>query len=337
MSSSISQFDHLLEAAHKAQASLFAEGTKRNHKSNITQFMYFCLKFDQPVCPTTRDTLMAFARLASLTVSYGTLKNIFSSIKFLHRANNRPYPEDDWQLESTLKALKRELSGAPQQTLPITPDILLKMYAFVDTNKSKDLACWSCFLTSFYCMLRKASAVPKSLQAFDANKELSRNKIDIQSEADVVLVLMNYSKTSQFGNKNVVIPLLRNPTHALDPVYHLKELFTRFPLESSLPAFSYTEKGKIKCITYDGFTKELRKLLNLAGLKADSFSGHSFRRGGATYLYRLGADPLLIQASGDWATDCYTRYVFLTLDQRFHAQKMMTHNTRFEDHPLEAR
>ena len=66
------QFDNLLQAAHAAQASLFAEGTKRNHKSNITQFMFFCIKFEQPVCPTTRDTLMAFARLASLTVSYGT-------------------------------------------------------------------------------------------------------------------------------------------------------------------------------------------------------------------------------------------------------------------------
>ena len=116
-------------------------------------------------------------------------------------------------------------------------------------------------------MLRKASAVPKSLQAFNATKELSRSKIDIHSEDDVVLVLMNYSKTSQFGNKNVVIPLLRKPTLALDPVHHLKELFTR-----------------VKCITYDGFTKELKHLLNLVGLKADSFSGHSFRRGGATYL-----------------------------------------------------
>ena len=277
---------------------------------------------------------MAFARLASLTVSYGTLKNIFSSIKFLHRATNEIYPEDDWQLESTLKALKRELSGAPLQTLPITPEILLKMYVFIDTNQPKDLASWSSFLTSFYCMLRKASAVPKSLAAFNQTKELTRSKIDIQAGDDTVLVLMNYSKTSQFGNKNVVIPLLRNPVPGLDPVYHLRELFQRFPLASSLPAFSYLEKGKLKCITYDGFTKELKRLLNLAGLKADSFSGHSFRRGGATYLYRLGADPLLIQASGDWATDCYTRYVFLTLDQRYHAQLMMTNNTRFDDNSL---
>ena len=331
---SASQFNHLLVAAQQAQASLFAEGTKRNHKSNISQFLYFCLKFDKPVCPTTRDTLMGFARLASVTVSYGTLKNIFSSIKFLHKANNQPYPEDDWQLESTLKALKRELSGAPLQTLPITPDILLKMYAFLDTSIPKDLAIWSSFLTSFYCMLRKASAVPKSLAAFNPTKELARSKVDIQAGGDVVLVLMNYSKTEQFGNKNVVIPLLRNPVQALDPVHHLQELFNRFPLDSSLPAFSFMEGSKLKCITYDGFTKDLKRLLTSAGLKADSYSGHSFRRGGASYLYKLGADPLLIQASGDWATDCYTRYVFLSFDQRFHAQKMMTNNTRFEDYPL---
>ena len=260
--------------------------------------MFFCIKFERPVCPTNRDTLMAFARLASMTVSYGTLKNIFSSIKFLHKANNELYPDDDWQLESTLKALKRELSGAPLQTLPITPEILLKMYIFVDTNKPRELANWSCFLTSFFCMLRKASVVPKSMDAFDATRELSRAKIDIQGGGNVALVLMNYSKTSQFGNKNVVIPLLRNQVHALDPVYHLQELFHRFPLASSLPAFSYIENGKIKCITYEGFTKELKRLLDLSGLKAASYSGHSFRRGGASYLYRLGADSLLIQASG---------------------------------------
>lgn len=273
---------------------------------------------------------MAFARLESLTISFGTLKNIFSSIRFLHQANNEKFPDDDWQLESTLKALKRELSGAPLQTLPITPEILQKMYLFVDTTKPKGLADWSAFLTAFYCMLRKGSAVPKSLDTFNPEKDLSRKKLSIPPGAGVALVLMNYSKTNQFGNKNVVIPMLKNPVLALDPVHHLTELTSRFPMEGNQPAFSYLEKGKIKCVTYQGFTKELKRLLCLAGLKADSFSGHSFRRGGATYLYRLGADPLLIQASGDWASDCYTRYVFLTLDQRLHAQKMMTYNLRFD-------
>ena len=127
------------------------------------------------------------------------------------------------------------------------------MYAFVDTRKPKDLAIWAAFLTSFYCMLHKASAVPKSLEAFNAVKELTRAKIDVESGEETVLVLMNYSKTEQFGNKNVVIPLLKNPVLALDPVHHLLELFRRFPLANSLPAFSYLEKENVKCINLRWF------------------------------------------------------------------------------------
>ena len=62
---------------------------------------------------------------------------------------NAEYPDEDWQVESTLKAIKRELSGAAYQTLPITPDILLKMYACQNSTTPKGLAEWSCFLTSF--------------------------------------------------------------------------------------------------------------------------------------------------------------------------------------------
>ena len=143
------------------------------------------------------------------------------------------------------------------------------------------------------------------------------------------MVLLNHSKTNQFVNNQMVIPMVANPVQALWPVFHMRELFARFDLDGHLPAFSYVENCKVKCVTYDGFTKELRRLLNAAGINASSFSGHSFRRGGATYLYSLGADPLLIQASGDWATDCFTRYVFLSLDQRLQAQEKMAFNQHF--------
>ena len=151
--------------------------------------MFFCLKFYRPVCPTNRYPYGLRQAGQSASVILHT-KNIFSLLKFLHRANNQNYPKHDWQLESTLKALKRELSGAPLQTLSITPYILLKMYLyiFVDTEKPKDIAIWTYFLYIFYCMLHKASAVHNSLDAFNAVKELARSKIDIVSEDNVVLV-----------------------------------------------------------------------------------------------------------------------------------------------------
>ena len=159
---------------------MYAEGTKRNHRSNIKQFVIFCTKFGRPVCPTDRETLMAFARLESETIGYNSIKNIFASIKFLHKATNAEFPEDDWQLESTLKAIKRELAGAAFQTLPITPDILSKMYIFTDTSNPKGLAEWACFLTSFYCLLRKSSAVPQSLPKLNPATGLARLKVSFQ-------------------------------------------------------------------------------------------------------------------------------------------------------------
>ena len=323
------QFLILLENAKLSQAMMYAEGTKRNNRSNIKQFILFCVKFKRPVCPTDRETLMAFARLEAATMAYGSIKNIFSSIKFLHRALNEPFPEDDWQVESTLKAIKRELSGAAHQTLPITPDILMKMYLFIDIAKPKGLANWACFLTSFYCLLRKSSAVPTSLAKFDPVKGLSRLKVSFPTSRNICMVLLTHSKTDQFGNRNMIVPMVTNPIQALCPVFHMKALFTRFSLNENHPAFSYQDNNTVKCITYDGFTKELRRLLNAAGYKANSYSGHSFRRGAATYLYSLGADPLLIQASGDWKTDCFHRYVFLSLDQRLQAQEKMAHKTLF--------
>jgi hypothetical protein len=47
------------------------------------------------------------------------------------------------------------------------------------------------------------------------------------------------------------------------------------------------------------------------GLAPSGYSGHSFRRGGATLAHRLGIDPLLIKRMGDWSSDAYMDYIDL--------------------------
>ena len=323
------QFEELSIEARKSQANTYAKGTRRNLRSAMKTFILFCIKFGRPVCPTDRRTLMSFAQLMSLTVGYGHIKNIFSAIKLMHNALDQPFPEDDYQVDSTLKAIKRQLAGTPYQTLPITPEILEKLYIFVDIEDPEQLANWCSYLTGFRCLLRKSNLVPESMSKFNPDTGLSRSKIFIPQDKDVALVYLNWSKTNQFNNKEIVIPMVADPVMALDPVFHLKKLFTTCNLPDHLPAFSYVKKGRVMCVTYAKFTKDLRDLLDKSGFRAKSYSGHSFRRGGATYLYRLGADPLLIQASGDWASDCYQRYVFLSLDQRLTAQLKMANKQSF--------
>ena len=75
--------------------------------------------------------------------------------------------------------------------------------------------------------------------------------------------------------------------------------------------------------TYKSFTAFLKQLLINIGLDPSLWSGHSFLRGGATLLYRLGIDPLTIQACGDWSSDTFLRYLEVNIDRLWAAQLAM--------------
>ena len=220
-----------------------------------------------------------------------------------------------------MQSIKRKLAKTPFQVLPITPKILLDMYNFIDISKPLDLALWCSFLVAFYGLFRKANVAPKSLADFDPTRELSRQKIIILDD-EVALVYSNFSKTNQFMNRNAVIPLCKHDIRGLDPIYHLKKLFS-LEISPLKPAFSYIDRGSIKCISYSIFTKKLKELLDLAGYLPGLYSGHSMRRGGATLLFQLGCNPLVIQAVGDWRSDQFLKYCGLSLEQRYFAQRLM--------------
>jgi hypothetical protein len=62
-------------------------------------------------------------------------------------------------------------------------------------------------------------------------------------------------------------------------------------------------------LTHDMFVSALKYCLREIGVDPSRYSGHSFRRGGATFAHRLGVDPLLIKHMGDWRSDAYMRYI----------------------------
>ena len=149
-------------------------------------------------------------------------------------------------------------------------------------------------------------------------------------DTENVLVYSSFSKTNQFMNRYAVIPLCKHEQKELDPVFHLSKLYTT-SIPPLYPAFSYAENGRIKCITYPQFTSRLKALLDLAGYLPQLYSGHSMRRGGATLLFQLGCDPLVIQAVGDWRSDQFLKYCGLSLEQRLFAQRLMCSQTTVGD------
>ena len=302
------------------QSYRFARSSAKNIVSGIRTWLYFCLFYDLPSLPADTKDLISFLQLNSFSSGYAHLKHLLHCVDYFHQINNVPVPTRNFAMDSTLQGLKRELAGTPNQVLPILPGILRQIYTKLDMNKNSDLALWCAYLTTFRCLFRKSNTVPEG-KIYDTRRVLTRKHIVLNHQTKTVLVYVSWSKTIQFGEKDIVVPIPPTDDPALDLYKHLNMLFTRVKVDEVSPAFSF---GPNSFIMYTTFTSRLKSLLKQCGIDPARYSGHSFRRGAATYLHSLGGSGLQIQASGDWSTLTFLRYLHLTLEDRWSSQLLMS-------------
>jgi hypothetical protein len=314
-----SQLSELRLQNQVTQGYKYTKESAANVLSAIRQYMYFTMYFHLKPFPTTVDTLVCFMEFMARTAGYPHLKHLLSSVKYVHEALDLPYPVNSFQVDTTMQGLKRRLAKVPFQVLPLTPAILRRIFPHLNMSRLQDRALWCSYLLSFYGLLRKSSAVPKSSR-YTANKILVRRNVHVDMQNNMVYLYLGYGKTNNFCTRDVLVPIPGNQDPALDPVRHLAALFSSVNVANDAPAFSF---GANNFITYNTFTTRLKTLLKKAGYDPALFSGHSFRRGGATFLHQCGGTALMIQACGDWTSQCFTRYLYMSEAERLHSQTLM--------------
>ena len=62
----------------------------------------------------------------------------------------------------------------------------------------------------------------------------------------------------------------------------------------------------------------------MLGFDESNYSSHSFRRGGASFAFANGVDPILIQRQGDWLSDCFKVYLDLSVVERTSVNRTMS-------------
>ena len=303
----------------ETQGYRFAEQSRANVVSQIRQWVYFCTYFEVTILPASSADLSIFLELMAKTCGYGHLKNVLSGIKYFHYTTGHEFPTDSVWLDDTLQGLKRRLKGTPKQVLPINPVILRRMFDHVNLNSNSDLAMWVGCLLAFFTLFRKANLCPRT-QQFDPATVLTRSDIVIDEEDQCVLVFVNFSKTNQYCQRQHCIPIPKNDDPALDLYRFVKLLYSRVHADEDAPALSFSSKG---FITHKTFTTKLKQWLTKSGLDPALFSGHSFRRGGASWLYSIGGSTLMVQVMGDWRSQVFTRYLYLTMEDRQAAQSLI--------------
>lgn len=300
----------------RSRQAAYADSTHKVHKVQWKTYIKFCLFYNFDLVPVSAENLSLFAQfLARSFVSPSTIKNYISGAKLLHiimQVDTKAF--ETYEFKLTIKGITRRLKHMPRQASPITPALLLQFRKFLDLNNPADASYWSLFLTAFFAMARKSNLVPASKNSFDPEKQLSRSRVLVGE--DCLLVIWSWAKNIQKGDRMHKMPLLSIRQSPLCPVLAYKNMCSLVKVGNNQPAFSVPAgKGHVP-ITYSQFNRKLKHLVSLCGLNPDVFSTHSFRRGGATYAFQADVPETLIQLQGDWASDCYKRYLKMGMAEK---------------------
>lgn len=282
-------------------------------------YLRFCLYFGRTPMPADNLTILAYTVFLARTLKPTSISGYLNYVRLLHTSNGLDNPlEGHFNLELVKRGISRVHGMPPKQKLPITPRVLLDIYSKLDMDISFHVTFWACCLVAFFSFSRKSTLLPRSKNDID-DKTLRLSDLGFSCNGTVAVITVRHSKTIQFGQRILKLHLQGstslNQTSVLDPVSALKRSISRFPdaADTALPLFSYVRKnGSLSCLTYNSFVTCLKEHLRKAGYDPNVYSGHSFRRGGCTFAFQLGISPSLIKLRGDWRSNAYERYIFIS-------------------------
>ena len=287
----------------------YASSTKTGYRTHMNAYNRFCIFFNLAPVPVNTVTLTRYVAFLARTLNFSSVKQYLNILRILHLEAGFPNPlQDNWFLQSVLMGVKREKGTVVRQKRPITPEILRQLLGALDLSQSFDACIWAAALVAFFCFFRKSNLLPRSQAAF--NKKINLCVGDVLFYPWGAFVVVRWSKTIQYGERILKVPMPLLQGHPLCPVSALlHSLHVSGNVDSFAPLFVYVQRGQKKVLTHSVFVNRLRSLLQGLGLPASEFSGHSFRRGGASFAFEAGVSPDLIKMQGDWRSDAYQRYI----------------------------
>ena len=179
---------------------------------HISGFVFLCYN---PIAAST-FVISEHASFLARSFKFSSVKAYLGVISLLHKEFSLPNPlSDNWAVKSLLTGIKRVKGDSVKQKLPITIDILSRVHKSLNLN-SYDASFWAICLVAFFGLFRKSHLLPVSKYQYDSSKQFSKSSFQFYSWG--ALLIVQWSKTIQFRERTVHIPLLVIPCSPLCPV-----------------------------------------------------------------------------------------------------------------------
>ncbi len=181
-----------------------------------------------------------------------------------------------------MRGIARLNPHCPRQAQAMTPQILAMIHDVLDLQEPVQATMWCLFLLAFFTLSRKSNLVVTSGK-FDPDRQLCRSDVRLGSKG--LLVTFRWTKTIQFGQRKLQIPILSIPNSKLCPWQAYRNMVSITPALPSDPAFLVPRGSRLVPVTYDYFHKFLRSAIRSIGLTPSNFISHNFHWGRTNWAF----------------------------------------------------
>ena len=154
----------------------FSENTKTTYKTHIDSYTRFCLLMNIPSVPASTHNICMYAAFLARSLKPTSVQQYVGTIGLLHTELGLENPlTNNYFLKSLFRGIKRVKGDSQVQKLPITIDILSRIFKMINFNSSFESSFWAACLTTFYGMFRKSNLMPTTAAKFSSEKQLTKS------------------------------------------------------------------------------------------------------------------------------------------------------------------
>ena len=158
---------------------------------------------------------------------------------------------------------------------------LLNVFHHFDWSSQFNICMHAAFLVflAFFSFLRISNWVPCTLASCQSNNAYFLKRADVSFTVSGSVLRVYRTKTIQFKQHALAIPLPFIPNSVLCPVaQYFRLIFTQYLLARL-----------VRPLLAAQFNRFLKSCVAAVGLNPSNFSSRSFRQGGATFAFNCGA------------------------------------------------
>ena len=321
----------LQQYSSKLRSQAYAENSRKTMRSQLKAYMLFCEHFNIRPFPVTSDKCQLYiVFLTKSLTSYGSLCNYLSVL--VHANLSLGYDKNfmsNYQVQLMKRASRRVLGDNPNRKSPITINMLIGIYHLLDLSRPFHAVVWALLLVAFFFLLRKSNLLPATYQQVMNKDSPHLRHCNIHFNAKEVILSVYKTKTIQFKQCVLTIPLPRVHNSILCPTQALHNYSHMVPAPGNFPVFLIKDSCSFfQPLLSSHFARVIKTLVSMLNLDTKVYSPHSFRRGGATFAFHAGAHHLFIKCLGDWSSDAYLIYLTLSNEDKVTVMQLASKTSR---------